>query len=101
MKHPIFGALIIVGALVMNFNSFSAYTGKRNDRGQTKTVQVDDAKVVYRTYGGKQGIPIVLLSPLGSSMDDWDPAIIKGLVKYSQVVVFDNKGVGCSSCKTP
>jgi pimeloyl-ACP methyl ester carboxylesterase len=34
-------------------------------------------------------------------MDDWDPAVIKGLTHYSPVVVFDNKGVGSSSGKTP
>src|SRR6476660_10208756 len=96
MKHVILSALIIAGALGMSFNSFS-----RNDAAKTKTVNVDDAKIAYRIYGDKEGTPIVLLSPLGSSMDDWDPAIINGLVKYSQVVVFDNKGVGGSSGKTP
>src|SRR5262245_66554639 len=100
MKHSIFSALMIVGALLMNLSSFSAVTGKRND-GKTKTVNVDEAKISYRIYGDKEGTPIVLLSPLGSSMDDWDPAVIKGLAKSSQVVVFDNKGVGSSSGKTP
>jgi len=96
MKRLIFSALIIAGALVMSFNSFS-----RNDAAKTKTVNVDDAKIAYRIYGDKEGTPIVLLSPLGSSMDDWDPAVINGLVKYSPIVVFDNKGVGGFSGKTP
>src|SRR5215471_6741971 len=100
MKHLIFSALVIAGALVMSFNSF-AHTSTRNDRGETKTVNVDNAKIAYRIYGNKGGTPLVLLSPLGSSMDDWDPAVISGLVKYSPVVVFDNKGVGSSSGKTP
>jgi pimeloyl-ACP methyl ester carboxylesterase len=101
MKHSIFSALIIAGALMMTFNSFSANTATRNDGEKTKTVNVDDAKIAYRIYGDKEGTPIVLLSPLGSSMDDWDPAVIKGLTEYSPVVVFDNKGVGGSSGKTP
>jgi len=101
MKHLNFSALIIAGALLMNLNSFSADTGIRNVRVKTKTVNVDDAKIAYRIYGRKEGTPIVLLSPLGSSMDDWDPAVVEGLAKYSQVVVFDNKGVGSSSGKTP
>src|SRR5262245_21867737 len=100
MKHSIFSALFIISALIMSFSSFSAVTGKKNG-GETKTVNVDDAKISYRTYGDKQGTPIVLLAPLGSSMDDWDPAVIKGLSKYSTVIVFDNKGVGSSSGKTP
>jgi hypothetical protein len=80
MKRLIFGALTIIGALVMNFNSFSVNARARNDRGETKTVNVDDAKIAYRIYGNKEGTPIVLLSPLGSSMDDWDPSVINGLL---------------------
>ena len=101
MKYSIFRALIIGCALMTNLNSFSADAGTRNDEGKTKTVQVDDAKIAYRIYGNKPGIPLVMLSPLGSSMDDWDPAVINGLVKYTTVIVFDNKGVGTSTGKTP
>src|SRR5215813_11664213 len=101
MKHSIFSALIILGALMTSFNSFSADGGKKNNGGKTKTVKVDDAQIAYRVYGNKSGIPLVMLSPLGSSMDDWDPAVISGLTKYSTVIVFDNKGVGTSTGKTP
>src|SRR5262249_48783599 len=101
MKHSIFSALIIAGALMMSFNSFAAKAGTRNNLGETKTINVDDTKIAYRIYGDKKEIPIVLLAPLGSSMDDWDPAVINGLTRYSPVVVFDNKGVGSSSGKTP
>ena len=101
MKHSIFSALIITGALMTNFNSFSADAGTRNDEGKTKTVKVDDALIAYRVYGSKPGTPLVMLSPLGSSMDDWDPAVISGLSKYSTVIIFDNKGVGTSTGKTP
>jgi hypothetical protein len=72
MKDSIFKALIIAGALMMNFSSFSADAGSRNYGEETKTVNVGDAKIAYRIYGHKGGLPIVLLSPLGSSMDDWD-----------------------------
>jgi len=100
MKHSIYSALIFVGALFMSFNS-SANNGTGNDQGKTKTVNVNGADIAYRIYGDKGGTPLVLLAPLGSSMDDWDPAVIKGLAQYSQVVVFDNKGVGSSAGKTP
>ena len=49
--------------------------------GKTKTVIVDDATLVYRTYGDKGGTPLVLLAPLGFSLDDWDPAVINGLAR--------------------
>jgi len=97
MKHLLTGTLLIA-AFVMT--TFHVYAGGKSD-AKTKTTDVDDAKIVYRTYGNKGGTPLVLLSPLGSTMDDWDPAIINGLVKTSTVIVFDNKGVGGSTGKTP
>ncbi|MEX6689881.1 alpha/beta hydrolase [Danxiaibacter flavus] len=101
MKRSFFSALIILSALLTSINSWSAGTGSRNESGNTKTVNVNNANIAYRIYGDKEGIPIVLLSPLGSSMDDWDPAVINGLTRNSPVVVFDEKGVGSSSGKTP
>jgi len=101
MKQLIQGAFLVIAAF-LTITSYPAtlYAGGRNEVA-TKTITVDDATFVYRVYGAKSGAPLVLLSPLGSSLDDWDPAIINGLAKYSTVVVFDNKGVGGSSGKTP
>src|SRR5882757_52657 len=95
MKHLISGALLIAALITNGFNPSPVYADK-GDAGKTKTVHVDDAKLVYRTYGDKGGTPLVLLAPLGASLDDWDPSLIEGLAKYSTVVVFDNKGVGGS-----
>ena len=97
----IFSTLVILAALIANFNSFSTNARKGNNPVETKTINVGDAKIAYRIYGDTGPTPLVLLAPLGSSMDDWDPAVINGLTKYSQVVVFDNKGVGTSTGKTP
>jgi len=97
MKQLLTGALLIAAFVT---TTFQANAGGKND-AKTKTINVDDAKIVYRTYGNKGGTPLVLLAPLGSTMDDWDPAIINGLSKTSTVVVFDNKGVGGSTGKTP
>jgi pimeloyl-ACP methyl ester carboxylesterase len=98
MKQIFKGVLLIVAAIVTGFSSFAGNGGKE---GKTKTVRVDDATLVYRTYGNKGGTPLVLLAPLGFSLDDWDPAVINGLAGFSTVITFDNKGVGGSSGKTP
>src|ERR1700754_4771515 len=105
MKQMIKGALSIAAAMMLLGSAFAADGGKEGKNGvkagadggktvKTKTVLVDDARLVYRTYGDKGGLPLVLLAPLGSSMDDWDPAVINGLAKNATVIVFDNKGVG-------
>jgi pimeloyl-ACP methyl ester carboxylesterase len=99
MKHLISGALLIAATIAIAFYPSPIYAGITGEK--TKTITVDDAKIVYRVYGAKSGTPLVLLAPLGSALDDWDPAIIDGLTKFSTVVVFDNKGVGSSSGKTP
>ncbi|RFZ90250.1 alpha/beta hydrolase [Mucilaginibacter conchicola] len=67
---------------------------------QTKFAQVDNVKFAYRTLGEKPGIPLVLVASLGSSMDDWDPAVTNGLAQQSKVILFDIEGVGSSTGKT-
>lgn len=101
MKQLIKDAFLAIAASI-TIASYPAdvYAGVRNEI-ETKTITVDDAKIVYRVYGDKGGTPLVLLSPLGFSLDDWDPAIVNGLAKFSTVIVFDDKGVGGSSGKTP
>ena len=91
------GAFIIAASLMLS----SAHAGNGGNGGKTRTVTVDDATLVYRTYGDKGGTPLVLLAPLGFSLDDWDPAVVNGLARYSTVILFDEKGVGSSSGHTP
>jgi len=98
MKQLISSVLLIS---VLTTHALISFAGIPGDMGKTKTINVDDAKLVYRIHGDKGGTPLVLLAPLGASLDDWDPALIEGLAKYSTVVVFDNKGVGASTGKTP
>lgn len=95
------GALLIAALFTMTSYSNGAFAAPGTPGDETKTITVDDATVAYRVLGGKTGTPLVLLSPLGWSMDDWDPIIVDGLAKNSTVIIFDYKGVGASSGKTP
>jgi pimeloyl-ACP methyl ester carboxylesterase len=114
MKHTILGALLVAASLIsrastgpnhttttINHKSTGLTLSTKHPTVKSKTIAVDDANLVYRIYGNRPGTPLVLLSPLGSTLDDWDPAIIDGLTRYSTVIAFDNKGVGSSSGKTP
>jgi pimeloyl-ACP methyl ester carboxylesterase len=67
----------------------------------TQFITANDTKFAYRILGDKAGIPLVMLSPLGSSMDDWDPAITNGLAQKYEVIIFDIQGVGTSGGTTP
>jgi len=60
-----------------------------------------DAKIAYRVLGEGEGTPLIMVSSLGSTMDDWDPAVTNGLAAKSKVIIFDLPGVGRSTGKTP
>jgi pimeloyl-ACP methyl ester carboxylesterase len=51
--------------------------------------------VGYRDVG--YGSPIVLITGVGASMDNWDPSFVDALAASHRVIVFDNAGVGETS----
>lgn len=67
----------------------------------TKHVSAGGINYAYRELGNKAGIPVVMVSPLGSSMDDWDPAVTNGLAKQYKVILFDLPGAAGSDGTTP
>jgi pimeloyl-ACP methyl ester carboxylesterase len=71
------------------------------DNAPTQSVQVNGADFAYRVIGDAGGLPIVLLHHFTGVLDDWDPAVIDGLAQQRRVIIFDNRGVGRSTGKTP
>ena len=67
----------------------------------TQFISAGETKFAYRVLGRKTGIPLVMIASLGSSMDEWDPAVTNGLALQNKVIIFDIQGVGSSSGKTP
>ena len=62
----------------------------------TKFISVEKTTFAYRELGNAGGIPLVMISALGNSMDDWDPAVTNGLAKRNKVILIDIEGVGKS-----
>ena len=60
-----------------------------------KTVPVDDVTLAYKEYGS--GDPVVFISGLGSTMDMWNPPVLKKISQQFRVIVFDNRNTGYSS----
>lgn len=58
-------------------------------------------KFAYREMGEKEGIPLVLLTHLSATLDNWDPLLINTFAENHWVIVFDNVGVGLSDGKVP
>jgi pimeloyl-ACP methyl ester carboxylesterase len=65
-------------------------------------VDVNGVRYAYRRFGKAGGKPpILLLHHYIGTMDWWDPALNDGLAASREVILFDNRGVGLSSDKTP
>ncbi len=63
---------------------------------KTRFITVKNASIAYRIFGQDSGIPLVLLPRFRATMDDWDPRFLDQLAETSQIVLFDNFGVGQS-----
>ena len=62
-------------------------------------LEANGIKFSYRSFGNKNGTPIVFLQHFTGTMDYWDPEVVDGLAKTHQVIVFNNTGMGHSSGK--
>ena len=72
-----------------------------HQKAVTQFITAGGTKYAYRVLGDRKGTPLVMLASLGSSMDEWDPAVTNGLAQHYKVIIFDNQGVGSSSGTTP
>ena len=82
-------------------NGSAAGTIDYHQTASTQFITAGETKFAYRVLGRKTGIPLVMIASLGSSMDEWDPAVTNGLAQQYQVIIFDIQGVGSSSGTTP
>jgi pimeloyl-ACP methyl ester carboxylesterase len=62
---------------------------------QVRTIRVDDIEVAYRDFG--QGEPLLLITGYGSTMDLWPERVLSNLSSKNRVIVFDNRGMGCTT----
>jgi pimeloyl-ACP methyl ester carboxylesterase len=68
---------------------------------KTQFIETNGAKIAYRILGNARGMPLILVSSLGSTMDDWDPLVTNGLSQKRPVILFDIQGAGSSAGTTP
>ena len=68
---------------------------------QTKRMDMDGTKWVYRQLGPDTGVPVIFLNHLAAELDRWDPRVVDGIATRRRVIVFDNRGIGASDGTTP
>ena len=71
------------------------------ENARTAFIDVNGVSLAYRSIGPVSAVPLLCLQHFTGNMDGWDPAVIDGLSKDRQVILFDNTGVGESAGKTP
>jgi pimeloyl-ACP methyl ester carboxylesterase len=68
---------------------------------ETKSINVNGTKFVYRELGQKRGVPVLFLHHITAVLEDWDPRVVDGVAASHHVIVFDNRGVGGTEGVTP
>jgi pimeloyl-ACP methyl ester carboxylesterase len=63
-------------------------------RAQVRFVRADDTRVAWYERG--EGPPLVMLIGTGSTMAEWDPALLRLLARRHRLILFDYPGVGRS-----
>lgn len=64
-------------------------------------IVVDGDRLVYRDLGPVGGTPVVLLTHLGATLDEWDPAVVDALAADHHVVAVELPGIGGSAGVVP
>ncbi|CAB3810895.1 alpha/beta fold hydrolase [Paraburkholderia fynbosensis] len=93
-------------ALTLTFNAEASTIGTSgasytHQTAPTRFVDVGGARLAYRRFGQPGSVPLVFFQHFVGNMDSWDPAVVDGLAKGREVVIFDSAGVGSSDGDVP
>ena len=63
----------------------------------TQLVEANGIRFAYRRWGKQSGLPLVFNQHFTGNLDNWDPAVLDGLAKEREVIIFNNAGVASST----
>jgi pimeloyl-ACP methyl ester carboxylesterase len=67
----------------------------------TQFVEAKGIRFAYRRWGKKGKLPLVFNQHYTGNLDNWDPAVLDGLAKEREVIIFNNAGVASSTGEVP
>ena len=67
----------------------------------TQFVEANGIRFAYRRWGKEGKLPLVFNQHFTGSLDNWDPAVLDGLAKEREVIIFNNAGIGSSTGEVP
>src|SRR5882672_1077436 len=56
----------------------------------TQFVEASGISFAYRRWGKQSGLPLVFNQHFTGNLDNWDPAVLDGLAKKREVIIFNN-----------
>jgi pimeloyl-ACP methyl ester carboxylesterase len=80
--------------LVLVLTALAAGCGAAEFRAHVKTTPVADTRIAWYERG--HGPALVMLMGTGSTMAEWDPALLRLLARRHRLILFDYPGVGRS-----
>lgn len=67
----------------------------------TQFVETNGIRFAYRRFGKAGTIPLVFNQHFTGNLDNWDPAMLDGLAKEREIILFNNAGIASSSGEVP
>src|SRR6202521_5381370 len=67
----------------------------------TQFVEANGIRFAYRRWGKRWGLPLVFNQHFTGNLDNWDPAVLDGLAKERELILFNNAGVASSTGEVP
>src|SRR6266852_5209210 len=67
----------------------------------TQFVEANGIRFAYRRWGKRGGLPLVFNQHFTGNLDNWDPAVLDGLAKEREVILFNNAGIASSTGEVP
>jgi pimeloyl-ACP methyl ester carboxylesterase len=67
----------------------------------TQLVEANGIRFAYRRWGKQSGLPLVFNQHFTGNLDNWGPAVLDGLAKKREVIIFNNAGVASSTGEVP
>jgi pimeloyl-ACP methyl ester carboxylesterase len=100
LKRSLTGVLL--GLFACGFSwTFEAVAQSLTASAPTLSVDLDGARIAYRSIGNRADVPLLLLNRFRGTMDDWDPALIDRIASERQVLMFDQPGFARSAGTAP
>ena len=67
----------------------------------TQFVEANGIRFAYRRWGKRGDLPLVFNQHFTGNLDNWDPAVLDGLAREREVIIFNNAGVASSTGEVP